>query len=112
VKVDDFVSLSVVLEAVLIVAGATAGSYAWTPYPLGSLIGAGIGLGVAYILVEILDRLYLIYGDPERIGRELEERVVGGARRNAGGRSEARTSQGRREWERVGRSPEARAPAT
>lgn len=72
-KVDHFVTLTFVLEAALIVVGGLAGSYAWTPYPAGYLIGAGIGFGVAYILVDILDRLYVIYSDPERLDRELRE---------------------------------------
>lgn len=70
---DHFVTLTLVLEAALVVVGGIAGSYAWTPFPAGYLIGAGIGFGVAYILVEVLDRLYVIYSDPERLDRELEE---------------------------------------
>lgn len=72
-KVDHFVTLTNVVEAALVVVGEIAGSYAWTPYPIGYLIGAGIGFGVSYILIEILERLYLIYSDPERLDRELEE---------------------------------------
>jgi hypothetical protein len=73
VKVDHFVTLTLALEAALIVVGGIAGSYAW-PYPAGYMIGAGIGFGAAYIVVEILDRLYVIYSDPVRLDRELEER--------------------------------------
>jgi hypothetical protein len=74
VKVDHYMTATDIIEWVLIVVGGIAGSYAWTPYLAGYLIGAVVGFGAAYIVVEVLDRLFLIYGDPERLDRELDER--------------------------------------
>jgi hypothetical protein len=74
VKVDDYAALTRAIEVVLIVAGAVAGSFAWTPYLAGSLAGAGIGFVISYVVLEILDRLYATYSDWERVRRELDER--------------------------------------
>jgi hypothetical protein len=74
VKVDDYAAATLAIEAVLIIAGALAGSYAWSPYLAGALVGAAIGFGVSYILLEILDRLYVTYRDWDRVHRELDER--------------------------------------
>jgi uncharacterized protein (DUF2062 family) len=74
VKVDDYAAATLAIDAVLIIAGAVAGSYAWSPYLAGALVGAAIGFGVSYILVEILDRLYVTYSDWDRVSRELDER--------------------------------------
>ncbi|MBN9621971.1 MAG: hypothetical protein J0H06_03305 [Actinobacteria bacterium] len=73
-KVDDYAAATVAIDVVLIIAGAAAGSYAWSPYLAGALVGAAIGFGVSYILVEILDRLYVTYSDWDRVSRELDER--------------------------------------
>jgi uncharacterized protein (DUF2062 family) len=74
VKVDDYAIATLAIEAVLIIAGALAGSYAWSPYLAGALVGAAIGFVVSYIVVEILDRLYVTDSDRERVRRELDER--------------------------------------
>lgn len=42
-------------------------------YLAGALVGAAIGFGVSYIVVEILDRLYVTYSDWDRVRRELDE---------------------------------------
>jgi len=73
VKVDHFLTLTFTLELALTVAGAIAGAHAWTPRQAGELAGSAIGFGVAYILVNILRRLYVIYSDPDRLDRELDE---------------------------------------
>ncbi|MBN9621542.1 MAG: hypothetical protein J0H06_01085 [Actinobacteria bacterium] len=70
-KVDRYLDLTFALEVVLPVAGGLAGGSAWTPRAAGGVVGWILGYIVAYIIVEILDRLFLIYGDPERIDREL-----------------------------------------
>ncbi|MBS1885632.1 MAG: hypothetical protein JSU06_00420 [Actinobacteria bacterium] len=72
-KVDDYMTLTSMIEVVLVAAGGIAGSYAWSPYPVGYMIGAAIGFGAAYIVVEILDRLYVLCSDPKRLRRELDE---------------------------------------
>ena len=72
-KLDRFLTATMVMEDVLVVAGAVAGGEAWSPPLLGAIVGVAIGAGVAYIATEIVDRLYLIYSDPERLGRELAE---------------------------------------
>jgi hypothetical protein len=37
------------------------------------VIGAAIGFGVAYIVVDILVRLFVIFSDPDRLRQELDE---------------------------------------